>query len=318
MAREMFVPQKFAGKSMELVQQAVQILNVYVEQGYRLTLRQLYYQFVARGLLENKVQNYKRLGDVLNNARLAGLVDWDYIEDRSRETQFVSHWDSPADVIDSAARAFRRDKWLDQPWYVEVQVEKQALEGILIPVCQRLDIGFAANRGYSSSSTLYETGHRLRNKARRGKQILVLYLGDHDPSGIDMTRDIEERLEMFARGRVHVKRLALNMNQVEQYNPPENPAKTTDSRYEQYIRRFGESSWELDALEPRLLARLVTEAVEEVRDEDLWNEAVKEEKSMRTMLRQFAKDYRAGNIELPEPDGEETDEIEEDAEEEDY
>jgi hypothetical protein len=313
--KEAFINYTFAGKSAQLIQQAIQILDGYVADGYRLTLRQLYYQFVARGLLENKVQNYKRLGDVLNNARLAGLVDWDHIEDRSRETQFVSHWDSPADVIDSAARAFRRDKWEDQPWYVELQVEKQALEGILIPVCQRLDIGFSANRGYSSSTTLYETGHRLRSKSRQGKKILVIYLGDHDPSGIDMTRDIEERLETFARCRIRVNRIALNMNQVEEYNPPENPAKTADSRYEQYIARFGESSWELDALEPRLLARLVTEAVEEVRDEKRWAEAVTEEAKMRTMLKRFAKDYRAGNIELPdEIDGEE----EEDEEEDDY
>jgi hypothetical protein len=314
--KEAFVHYTFAGKSLQLVQQAVAILDAYVADGYRLTLRQLYYQFISKGLLENKVQNYKRLGDVLNNARLAGLVDWDYIEDRSRETQFVSHWESPADVIDTAAAAFRRDKWKDQPWYVELQVEKQALEGILIPVCQRLDIGFSANRGYSSSTTLYETGKRLHKKHRQGKQILVIYLGDHDPSGIDMTRDIEERLETFARCRIRVNRIALNMSQVEEYNPPENPAKTSDSRYEQYITRFGESSWELDALEPRLLARLVTEAVEEVRDEDLWNEAVTEEKKMRTMLKRFAKDYREGNIELPEEiDG---DEMDEEEDEDDY
>lgn len=310
--KEAFLPQKFAGKSLEMIQRANAILAEYVEQGYRLTLRQVYYQFVARSLLENTVQNYKRLGDVLNNARLAGLVDWDYIEDRSRESKFVAHWESPADVIDDAAKAFRRDKWEDQPWYVEVQVEKQALEGILIPVCRRLDIGFSANRGYSSSSTLYETGRRLRWHARQGKKILVIYLGDHDPSGIDMTRDIEERLEMFARTSIRVNRIALNMDQVEEYNPPENPAKTTDSRFGQYIRRFGESSWELDALEPRVLARLVTEAVEEVRDEDLWNEAVRVEKADRLLLKRFAKDYREGNIELPEPNEDDLDEEDED------
>jgi len=174
-------------------------------------------------------------------------------------------------------------------------VEKQALEGVLIPVCRTLDIGFSANRGYSSSSTLYETGKRLHEKHCEGKRILVLYLGDHDPSGIDMTRDIEDRLGMFARCRVRVNRLALNMHQVEEHNPPENPAKTTDSRYTQYIERFGESSWELDALEPRLLAQLVTDAVEDVRDDALWEEAVEQENRMRATLKQYAADYRIKN-----------------------
>jgi hypothetical protein len=303
--KEAFVAQSFAGKSLVMIQQAQTILTEYVAQGYRLTLRQIYYQFVSRNLLENKQQNYKRLGDVLNNARLAGLIDWDYIEDRSRETQFVPHWDSPADIIDAAASSFRRDKWEQQPWYVEVQVEKQALEGVLIPVCRTLDIGFAANRGYSSSSTLYETGRRLNEKHHEGKKVLVLYLGDHDPSGIDMTRDIQDRLQLFARCKVKVKRLALNMDQVEEHNPPENPAKISDSRYEGYMQRFGESSWELDALEPRLLASLVTDAVEEVRDEDLWEEAVAEERQMRAILKKYAEEYRNGNSpHLDEPEDE--------------
>jgi len=293
--KERFVHQEFAAKSMVLINQANQILAEYAAQGYRLTLRQVYYQFVARALLENNQKNYKRLGDVINNGRMCGLIDWNYIEDRGRETVFVPHWDNPADIIDSAAASFRIDKWEDQPWYVEVQVEKQALEGILIPVCRQLDIGFCANRGYSSSSALYETGKRLQEKIDGGKDILILYLGDHDPSGIDMTRDVRERLQLFARSRIKTVRLALNMDQIEQYNPPENFAKTTDSRYSQYTDQFGERSWELDALEPRVLAGLVTAAVEEVRDDDLYNAAVEREREMRATLKQYAADYRIKN-----------------------
>lgn len=305
--KECFVHQEFATKSKELIRQANTILAEYARQGYRLTLRQTYYQFVARALLENNQKNYKRLGEVLNNARLAGLVDWEMIEDRGRETTFVSHWGSPADIIDSAAYSFRIDKWEDQPWYVEVMVEKQALEGVLIPVCRSLDIGFCANKGYSSSSALYETGKRLAGHYNNGKQIRVLYLGDHDPSGIDMTRDIQERLELFSRCEVSVKRLALNMDQVDEYNPPENPAKTTDSRYYQYTDRFGDSSWELDALEPRILAGLVESAVLEIRNEDRWLESVAREKEMRSVLSRYAADYRSQNDNNDEAQDEEDD-----------
>jgi hypothetical protein len=286
-----------------VIQQANTILSEYARQGYTLTLRQLYYQFVSRALLDNNQKNYKRLGDIINNARLCGLVDWEYIEDRGRETKFVAHWDSPADIIDAAAASFRIDKWRDQPWYVEVQVEKRALEGILVPVCRSLDIGFCANTGYSSASALYETGKRLAQMVRKGKQVMVIYLGDHDPSGIDMTRDVRERLELFARSRVKVSRLALNMDQVEEYNPPENPAKMTDSRCAQYIDLFGESSWELDALEPRVLAQLVTDAVEEVRDDDLWGKAVAREDEMRATLKKYAEDYRANNGKVTDRSG---------------
>jgi hypothetical protein len=156
--REAFVHQEFAAKSMQVIQQANTILSEYARQGYTLTLRQLYYQFVSRALLDNNQRNYKRLGDIINNARLCGLVDWEYIEDRGRETKFVAHWDSPADIIDAAAASFRIDKWRDQPWYVEVQVEKRALEGILVPVCRSLDIGFCANTGYSSASAFTKPG----------------------------------------------------------------------------------------------------------------------------------------------------------------
>src|SRR6185369_10539864 len=112
----------------------------YRRQGYRLSLRQLYYQLVARALIENSEKSYKNIGNLVSDARQAGLIDWDMIEDRGRETVSVSHWDSPADIVRSAAYSFRIDKWADQPWHVEVMVEKDALSGVLGPVCRRLDI----------------------------------------------------------------------------------------------------------------------------------------------------------------------------------
>jgi hypothetical protein len=135
-------------------------------------------------------------------------------------------------------------------------VEKQALEGVLIPVCREWDVPFTANKGYSSSSAMHEAGKRIYNRFREEKKVTIIYLGDHDPSGIDMTRDVEERLRLFAECSpddeftVNVQRVALNMDQVRAMHPPENPAKLTDSRANEYIRKFGHSSWELDASNP--------------------------------------------------------------------
>jgi hypothetical protein len=270
------------------------ILAEYQAEGYDLSLRQLYYQMVARGYIENSQKSYKCMGDLVNNARLAGLVDWDMITDRGRSTVTPPHWKDPAEIVEVAAGQFALDKWEDQPNHVEVMVEKQALEGILLPICKTLDIRFTANKGYSSSSIMHEAGRRMGAYAAHGKTVWVLYLGDHDPSGIDMTRDVEERLDLFSCGPVMVERLALNIDQVQTLKTPENPAKETDARYSAYVARFGSSSWELDAIEPRALAQIVTQAVEDLRDDTLWAGAVKREAVMKGELQAFVKSYKNG------------------------
>jgi hypothetical protein len=123
----------------------------------------------------------------------------------------------------------------------------------------------------------------------------VIYLGDHDPSGIDMTRDIEERLQMYSRlgsGEIEVVRLALNWGQVQDWKPPENPAKQTDSRFKRYVRQFGTSSWELDAVEPKRLARLIQEEVEQRIDHGVWHDRAAMEDSMKDELRRFSNTYK--------------------------
>jgi hypothetical protein len=294
--KQAFVNFKFSSASLAMIDRIEKILNEYKAMGYRLSLRQLYYQLVARALIENTQQSYKRTGTLVSNARQAGLLDWEMIEDRGREVVTVSHWDSPAQIVEVAARQFRIDKWANQPYYIMAMVEKDALSGVLEPVCRTLDIPIVANKGYSSSSTMYEIGRELYRRASAGQTVTVLYLGDHDPSGIDMTRDIEERLSLYSNlsaGEIEVVRLALNYDQVEDWRPPENPAKTTDSRYAAYEAEYGESSWELDAVEPDTLADLVTQAVEERRDDEQWSDDLRKEKHMRRELQRYAENYES-------------------------
>lgn len=237
------------------------ILSDYMSQGYVLTLRQLYYQLVARDLIPNTFQSYKRVGDIVSRGRMAGFIDWDMIEDRVRTPRSRSHWDSPAEILRSASKQYYRSRWDSQPDYLEVWVEKDAVSNIVEPVCREFDVTFMANRGYSSQSAMYHAGVRFIARADR-KRREVIYLGDHDPSGIDMVRDIHDRLDVFTEGvYVDVNRVALNMDQIEQFRPPENPAKITDSRYWDYVDRYGGSSWELDALEPSVLSRIVRGAI---------------------------------------------------------
>jgi len=155
-------------------------------------------------------------------------------------------------------------------------------------------VRFTANKGYSSASALYETANRFLDHLGEGRGLHIIYLGDHDPSGIDMTRDIEDRMALFLRDDAHhlsVHRIALNMDQVRKFKPPENPAKTTDSRAENYIQKFGRSSWELDALEPSVLARLVEGAIENLIDDVAWEVMVDKEDGYKGDLRIMASRY---------------------------
>jgi hypothetical protein len=258
-----------------------------------LTLRQLYYQFVSRDLIANNMREYKNLGDVINDARLAGLIDWEAIVDRTRNLQSLSHWSSPAEIIESCAAQFRVDKWSDQPRRVECWIEKDALVGVIEGVCQDLDISFFSCRGYTSQSEMWSAAMRLRKYRKEGQEPLVLHLGDHDPSGKDMSRDIIDRLAEFSGGAIELQRLALNMAQVRQYNPPPNPAKITDSRAAGYIAEFGDESWELDALEPAVIATLIRTAVYAVRDEDKWSAKEDEQDTAREQLQKVSAKWAA-------------------------
>jgi hypothetical protein len=295
-----------------VIGEANAIIAEYAAQGYDLTLRQLYYQFVSRDLIPNRQSEYKRLGDIINDARLAGLVDWEAIVDRTRNIRALPHWSDPAAIVKAAANSFAVDKWADQPRRVEVWIEKDALVGVFEPVCQELDIPLFSCRGYTSQSEVWGAAQRLEAYLAAGQEVVILHFGDHDPSGLDMTRDIRERLRLFLLGdwirhederrtftsneerrdwlisehgirgwdtRLDVRRLALTWDEVQQYSPPPNPAKSTDARYRKYRAEFGDQSWELDALEPTVLGQLVRDEVDAILDHDRWGAAVKREEA---------------------------------------
>jgi hypothetical protein len=169
-----------------------------------------------------------------------------------------------------------------------VWIEKEALAGVFERVCDELRVPFFACRGYTSQSEMWAAAQRLRRHSKGGQTPIIFHFGDHDPSGIDMTRDIIDRLRLFMGG-LKVERLALNMDQVDEYQPPPNPAKVTDSRADAYIARFGGESWELDALDPNALATLVRNALNGIRDETLWEESGQGEAEARRQLQAAAE-----------------------------
>jgi hypothetical protein len=270
----------------------------------------------------NTQKNYKKLGDLISDARMAGLLDWEGIEDRTRALNALRHWGEPQDILEGCAHQFRLDKWRDQRVRLEVWVEKDALEGVVARAAHDLDVAVFSCRGYASMSSLWEAAQRFGDYWAHGQRVVVLHLGDHDPSGIDMTRDIEERLKDFllrdweiggAQGMhlsrdeiwsrvatylggdspgLIVRRIALTMDQVRQYSPPPNPAKTTDSRYRRYASQHGDESWELDALEPSVLHSLITDAIGEYVDIDAYAKCTRQEEDHRCDLSVVASAWK--------------------------
>lgn len=277
----------FKGERLALIDQANSIIATYRGQGYTLTLRQLYYQFVSRDLIPNTERSYKNLGSAISDGRDAGMIDWDAIEDRGRG---LSAWlieEDEKSVLDMIEYRFALDFWQRQNCYVEVWVEKDALSSVIERACRKRSVPYMACKGYLSASEAWRAGQRFEDAAGMGcERLVMIHLGDHDPSGIDMTRDNGERLQLYSRGAdIEVRRIALNMDQVRRYDPPENPAKVTDTRAADYIRKYGEHSWELDALEPSVLEELIEREVSDLIDEELWDETEVEQRGRREILK---------------------------------
>jgi len=284
--RERFTTKKFSPDSMKLIEWANHELEVYSKEGYRVSLRQLYYRGVSQNLYQNTIESYTKLGRLVSEARLAGYLDWDHVEDRGRRPVTPKLWESPHHIIRAATETFKIDKWETQKNHVIVMVEKQAMEGIFIPVCEEFDVEFHTNKGYSSSSALYEAGKAIQEKvAIHKKDVTVIYAGDHDPSGVEMSQDILERLQLFSQCDITVMRVALNMAQVKRYNPPPQFSKEKDSRTPAYIERFGtDECWELDALSPSVLAGVVRAAITSLIDPVAWAKAKAKEDAMKDQL----------------------------------
>lgn len=282
-------PMTLRSSSLEQLHVINQIIAQYEAAGLAMTLRQLYYQLVTRNIIANNDSEYGKLGRLVNQGRLQGLVSWTAIEDRNRSLQGLPTQKSPERAIERVARSYRRDLWANQEWRPEVWIEKDALSGVIQGVCNRHRVDFFACRGNVSQSEMWRAGQRLARYIEKGQRPIVFHLGDHDPSGLDMTRDNTERLTLFAGVPVMLVRLALNMDQIEELKPPPNPVKKSDNKWREYCDRYDTtSSWELDALEPSFIDRLIHENVDRLKDRTLWDDDLRREVDERQYLADIA------------------------------
>lgn len=284
--KEQFKKVKFNKNSKLVLDKIIPIIKEYQTQNITLTLRQLYYQLVARGYISNEEKEYKRVSRIAKNGRYSGQIDWDAIEDRIRIPWLPSEWQNLSDFLMSACDSYRLPRWSGQEYYIELICEKDALHSVLSPIARSYHIPFGIFRGYSSATSIYDLSRRVLQKLDMGMKVVLLYVGDHDPSGLDMLRDIHKRLSEFTRywSCIELIPVALKLEDVAEYNLPPNPAKLTDTRAKEYIKQFGAQSWEVDALRPEVLTNLVTESIQNFLDIGKMNTIITKEDEDRKQL----------------------------------
>lgn len=285
--RDCFVPKNYSYANLAKIRRANALIEEYEAMGLKFTARQMYYAFVSDNVIENTFREYKNFCELLKDARLSGHIDWDGIEDRTRELEEYTMWDSPQASLENTIRNYIEDAWADQPAYVEVWIEKSALMGVLYKPCWEYRLPFMSCRGYSSVSQIYVAAQRFKAKMEEGKKGIILHLGDHDPSGVDMSRDNTVRLDLLSDDcGIELRRIALNPDQIDQYKLPSQPAKKEDVRLRGYAEAHGHKlAWELDALKPDILMEIVSTAVKPIIDWEKWDAHMEREQQSRDYIK---------------------------------
>lgn len=341
----------------EVIQHIVDIVEEYSSDGYVLTLRQLHYQLVKSNWIVNHDTAYKKLGNILDDCRYAGIIDWDAIEDRGRVPWIPYSVNNTDEALQDTIDQYRINRQDSQENHIELWTEKDALSGILRRTTSKYHVKLVVNKGYTSSSAIYGAYERVISAIDNGQKFIILYFGDHDPSGLDMVRDINDRLTLFLcngrklknttdfeekmelwwdisgnstfslldrgylsdkcfdklnnsdnpheyydeyeAGRVRmfleekdlfkIVPIGLTMDQIKKYKLPPNPTKLTDSRADKYIKKFGKTCWEVDALNPKTLTQIVETNIQANIDIDLFNEQIDREEKDIVKLKKLLK-----------------------------
>ena len=263
-------------KTIELIGQVKEILDSY---SMALTIRQLYYQLVAKQIIPNNLNSYKNLDAVLSKARKSNRLDFDAFTDRLRTPIKNSSWLNLNDFILTVKRSYSKDKWENQENYVEVWLEKDALAGIFEPITQKYDVNLLVGRGYQSLSSLNDAAKRFPDK-----NIFILYFGDFDPTGLDIPRSAEENLEECFDISLNFERISLTEKEIDEFKLPPAPAKTTDSRTYAFVQEHGNIAVELDALPPDVLEEKIEENIKEYLNFEQFEKDLRVEQRERNKL----------------------------------
>ncbi len=274
----------------KIVEEALEVFKQYDS---ALTLRQLYYRLVSKHLFPNTINSYKRLSRIMVKAREQRDVPVNCLEDRSRrilgrgDTGYASAEEFLRRRITGLKESYKEFTmlmWDDQPKYVIVSLEKDALSRLMSDIANQYSVRTFPTRGYPSFTYVNRMATYIRNRLK-DKPTVVLYFGDFDPSGIDIERDLEDRLRKYDAGDFKVIRIALTKDQIQQYDLPPMPVKRSDARSEGFLESYGDQSVELDALDPNTLKFMVAQSIASNIDLDLWSKKEERIASLKVWIK---------------------------------
>ena len=271
----MSAPRQGRGKakaSLNLIDAMVRILK----EIHPATVRAVCYRlFILKLISSMSRANTNKVGKQLVWAREQGIINWAWIVDETREAEKISSWDNPEEIISTAVNQYRKNYWTDQPNWVEVWSEKGTVRGTLAPVLKKYGVTFRVMHGYGSATSIHGIAEET---ARSNKPLVVLYVGDHDPSGLQMSEiDLPGRLKRYG-GSATIIRVALDANDVAdgtELPSFEADSKIGDPRYKWFAENYGSRCWELDALSPVVLRQRVDDEILSLLDIDLWAHSVR-------------------------------------------
>jgi hypothetical protein len=274
-----------ARASLDLIEK----MSVIAEEAQPITGRGVGYKLFTAGLIPSMAtSDMARVYRLLKEARERDLIPWGYIVDETRALEKVATWDNPEEYVECVSRSYRRDFWKLQPVRVEVWSEKGTVRGLLDPVLDRYGVGFRVMHGFSGATTVHDVA-----EDDDGRDLIVLYVGDYDPSGLCMSEhDLPNRLEKYDGDHVVLKRIALCREHLT--GLPSFPAsdKKKDPRYRWFVDNYGTRCWELDALDPNTLRDIVREAIETEIEPDTWDRCAKIERAERESLRSVLDSWK--------------------------
>jgi len=262
------------------------IVEIIEGSAYPMTVRQVFYQFVAKGIMPNTHDAYRQIVDYLTVARQRGFISWDSIEDRTRFPHVVAMWEDLPSFVNSALDQFRLDAWKEQPVYIEFHLEKAAMMSFFLPILRPYGITLNVSKGFDSLSAIYQTSLRLK---AHEKPASILYFGDFDPSGEEIFISLKKRLAFFGCQPEFLK-CAIDKADIERYNLPPNSAKSKDVRSAKFIEKYGNACVELDALPPEVLADRINKEIQSRIDPAAFNRILKRQKRQAKKLRTALSD----------------------------
>jgi len=260
-----------------------------LELEHPMTIRQLFYRLISTGEIGNCLRDYQRVSKTMTKARNDGRIDFGWIVDRSRPSYEAATWENLSQYSEVVISSYRRDNWQDQPTYVEVWCEKDAVTGSIEQITDKWGVPLRALRGFNSTTNAHQIAVLFKEKNRLTKRIAVFYLGDWDPSGEAIENDVQKRVQKYGSGPFSITRLAIHGSDISKFHLPPLQVRGADPRSAGFMSRHGAKAVELDALPPTELRTRIERAIKGNVHREIWERALRLEAAQRETTARVAR-----------------------------